>query len=199
MSDPELFEIDSTGDLLLDVSSPTSTRRIRVSSKALCLASPVFRAMLAPSSPFLEAQAIHSNPTAPFEMYLEDDDYASLRLLMSVIHLRTRSVPATITVDALYRLAIVCDKYDAAEIFVPWVDIWTRAFTDITQKPGYERWFAISWVFRLGSIFTKVTRQLVVDMKVCDGGLMTVGGVVEVEIIPDTVIGNTPAPCRSTS
>lgn len=175
----KLLTIDPDGDLILNVLVEVknlSRGRIQVSSKCLCLASPVLRAMLGPSSHFQEAEALRRAPDSPVVVELKGDDYDALVIVLNILHLRTRNVPNAVTVDTLYDIAVVCNKYDAADTLVPWVNIWRAGFTDLTGKPGYERWLVISWVFRQSAIFTDVTLKLILETSLgLDGHLATAG------------------------
>lgn len=194
-ADPELLNIDPNGDLILDVSYLFAKRLIRVSSKALCLASPVFRAMLGSSFHFQEGQALQTNTTGnPVQIAMSGDDYRSLVTMLDAVHLRTRRIPTRITLGAFYRLAVVCDKYDTAELFHPWANTWKNDFGDMDdmRESDYEKWFAISWIFQLDKVFTTVTRKLILGTHLdTSGGLVTKGGYsVGTGPIPVTITGN---------
>lgn len=172
-----LVAIDANGDLILNVlveDEDLPHGQLQVSSKCLCLASPVFRAMLAPSSHFQEAEALREATNSPVVIELEGDNYDALVVILNILHLRTRNVPNTVSVDLLYDIAVVCNKYDVAEALVPWLSMWRTGFTDLTGGPGYERWLVISWVFQQSVIFADVTRKLILETRLdLDGRLVT--------------------------
>lgn len=175
-----LLKIDPTGDLILNVSAAVNASSppgwLQVSSKCLCLASLVFRAMFAPTSHFKEAVALREATCVPVVVEFYGDDYDALVVVLNILHLRTRNVPTSVTVDALYSIAVVCDKYDTAEALVPWVRVWTASFGNLIDKPGYERWLVISWVFQQSDIFAGVTGKLILETGLeLDGRLTTPG------------------------
>lgn len=192
--------IDPDGDIFLDISpEPDSDdsvldvpeHRFRVSSKVLCLASPVFRAMLGSSSHFQEAKDLRENSTAVIP--LEGDNKDALLIILNVAHLNADLIPNTITLDVFYEIAVVCDKYDMARIMIPWTIIWMNPVTDFNKKPGYERWLAISWVFRQWRIFLGITRELVLHTELDgDDNLVVDGDSIESPLVPSNVIGQYP-------
>lgn len=98
--------LDSLGDLrLLVKDSDDRWRTLIVSSSAMCLASPVWRAMLDPKSHFKEAEKQ--------EVEFPDDDLDALLIILRVAHLKFRELPESLSFKELVNLAVVCDKYDA--------------------------------------------------------------------------------------
>lgn len=183
-------EIDPTGDLILQINSESTQHTLRVSSKALCLASPVFRTMLG-SPRFLEGRAIQSaSADSPFQLQLHDDDYESLLMIINTVHLRPRKIPPTLSVEAFYQLAVVCDKYDVAEIFLPWVMIWAA---DLGKAPrehlACPRWLVISWVFRLSKIFEAVTKEMIYDASLSVDPITGGDETVQTGVVPSRVFG----------
>lgn len=183
-------EIDPKGDLILHVSSETTAHFLRVSSKALCLASPVFRTIL--ESPlFLEGRALQSASTeSPFQMQLHDDDYESLLIVVNTVHLKARKIPTTLSLGQFYQLAIVCDKYDVAEIFVPWVKVWTAILRKTPRGVACQRWLVISWVFRMSKTFEAVTKEMIYDVSLSADFATSGDGSVETGNVPSRVFGN---------
>lgn len=121
-----------------------------------------------------------------------DGDYHAIVILLNIIHLRTPNVPTELTVDMLYKIAILSDRYNVAGVFVSWVKTWVDRYDDFTTEPGYERWLAISYVFRLGNVFTEVTKKLVMNSSLDKkSGLVTVGkyDAFKSGVMPDNVVG----------
>lgn len=120
-----------------------------------------------------------------------DGDYHAIVILLNIIHLRTPNVPTKVTVDMLYKIAILSDRYNVAGVFVSWVKTWVDRYDDFTAEPGYERWLAISYVFRLGNVFTEVTKKLVMNSSLDkQSGLVTVGkyDAFKSGVMPDSVV-----------
>lgn len=182
--------IDPRGDLILDVSSDSLERSIRVSSKTLCLASPVFRTMLE-SPHFHEGTALQTATEAhPTKMTLVGDDYQSLLMVLQAVHFKARKIPATVTLDEFYQLAVICDKYDLAEVFVPWVNVWKSDFDKPGREPACRRWLVVSWVFRLSAVFETITKEMIYDVSLHtqDTPPPDASDMVEIGMIPDRVL-----------
>lgn len=181
----KVLQIDPRGDLILHVTSETSDRFLKVCSKVLCLTSPVFRTMLE-SPAFQEGIGLRSaTAESPFEIKLHDDHYESLLIVINMMHLRVRQIPSTLPLEAFYQLAIVCDKYDVAEIFLPWIQIWTGK-RRMEQVSG-EKWLVISWVFRLGKAFEVVTKGMIYDSPLRSDFTIQSQDRVETGVVPDRV------------
>lgn len=182
--------IDPEGDVFLNLSADpnVSQRLIRVSSKVLCLASPVFKAMLGSSSPFKEAVALRNE--TPALIPLIGDNEEALLLVLNAAHLRLQLIPDEVSFDLFYELAVVCDKYDMAQVLLPWPILWAADLTTHCDKPGYEKWLVISWVFRQGLIFNRATEFLIMGTGLDkENHLVLFGNRVESGIVPDSVIG----------
>lgn len=95
--------LDPAGDRLLAVNKDEKQQTFRVSSKAMCLASLVWRAMLDPSGPWKEAQD-GSHVTFP------EDDPDTLRIVLDIFYFHFHRIPNTLTYEQLLKLAILCDK-----------------------------------------------------------------------------------------
>lgn len=104
----------------------------RVSSKAMCLASPVWRVMLDPSGPFKEARPENDSVLFP------EDDAQALQILLYIAHLQFHSIPETLSFTQLLNLAIICDKYDTARLLFPWFHKWGTSFRDSALELGHE-------------------------------------------------------------
>lgn len=98
--------LDASGDLSLLVGEGENQVTFRVSSKAMCLASPVWHVMLDPSGPFKEARPENDSVLFP------EDDAQALQILLYIAHLQFHSIPETLSFTQLLNLAIICDKYN---------------------------------------------------------------------------------------
>lgn len=187
-------EIDPSGDFVLHVSSEIADYHLRVSSKALCLASPVFREMLEPPV-VREGQVVQpTSLESSFEMKLEQVNYDALLIVLNAVHHRVRKIPKSLSFDEFYHLAIVCNQYDLAELFVPWVPVWKSKLGEVPgDEMAYGKWFVIAWVFRLSKTFEAVTKEMIYDASL-SSGYIAGGGRVETEAVPDWVFGNSTKP-----
>lgn len=113
-------------DLTLEVHSNEGQKvHLQVASTALCIASPVFRAMLSPNR-FKEGNTLASC-TRKGEMCilpLPDDDPGALTILCDIIHFNNFKVPRDISTETLARLCILLDKYVCTLAAASWIDYW---------------------------------------------------------------------------
>ena len=131
--------------------------RIRVSSKHLTLASPIFKTMLQPK--FKEGLQLHSHGHA--ELPLPDDNPAALLILLNLIHSQLRKVPRKIDLWMLTELAVLVDKYELLETTEMVLDYWLQHLNctiPLVLNDDLLPWMCISRVFRKPDIFEKVTK-----------------------------------------
>ena len=103
--DPELtrIDLDPYGDVIFVLKDV----ELKMSSKALSLASPVFKALLRPT--FSEGQALRDGKTARIEF--PDDDTEAMKAICKCAHFQPDDT-ANVTDKWLVNLATVTDKYD---------------------------------------------------------------------------------------
>lgn len=147
--------LDALGDLLLLVDEGEHQVTFRVSTKAMCLASPVWRVMLDPSGPFKEAHPENDQVLFP------EDDAQALQIVLCIAHLEFHSIPENLSFTQLLNLAIICDKYDTGRLILPWFSKWKKSFKDSAVKLGHEQSLLIAWVFRDLETFKRVADALV--------------------------------------
>lgn len=166
-------EIDPDGDLQVDLVDRTNDsdgqlRGLLVSRHTLRLSSPVFRTMLADDSPFHESRDKTTNKNGLHVIRFEDDDVASMEILMNAIHLRNHRVPITLTIAQFEELAVVCDKYDI-RCLEPWAETWSKAHL-YNNYSGLTRELFIATVFRLAEWFVHITKALILDTTLSSEG-----------------------------
>lgn len=155
-----------------------------VSSKVMCLASPVWRIMLDPRGHFTEA-----NPSNG-EISFEDDDHKALSILLDIAHMRFLKVPQSLKYEQLLEVSILCDKYDIVTLVRPWLPKWLEGLKDLPDRAGFEEWLFIAWVFGDSSTFMRVALRLVLEIKISSAGeLTTAKGVVLGTNMPPGVVG----------
>ncbi|KAK2624999.1 hypothetical protein QTJ16_005368 [Diplocarpon rosae] len=130
---------------------------MRVSSKHLMLASPVFKAKLLEGR--WEARKMEPGDIAT--LLLPGDDPTIFEILLNIIHGRVRMVPSQVTVDTLEGLAVLVAKYQMLEVVEFYVRAWVpklKRKLPRTLTPGLIPWLCIAWVFQLPPEFNHVTR-----------------------------------------
>lgn len=103
MEDQPSIVLDPSGDLRLC----TDTEAFVVSSKVMCLASPVWRAMVDPQGRWAKQ--------ASGVCQLPEDNANALLILLRIAHLQSSELPdALVVYEDLLQLAVLCDKYGSA-------------------------------------------------------------------------------------
>lgn len=154
--------LSPSGNLLVCVGEKKSTKSFVVSSYAMCLASPVWRAMLDPSGHFQEA--------SKSEVHFGDDDASSLLLILRIVHFQFPMVPQVISFDNLYNLSILCDKYDIVTLIRPWLLQWVLgAKKSVSEDSRKGQWLFIAWVFGETDMFERIIRNLALKCTVSAG------------------------------
>lgn len=117
-------EPDDDGDVILSLSG----RSVKVSSKVLSLASPVFKRML--TSPFKEGGG-ECSPANPKVIDLPDDDTHAMVWICYLIH----PIPIRLATDLpqsfVERLVLHADKWDCLESISLWTRFWLEQYSNI--------------------------------------------------------------------
>lgn len=154
----------------------------------LCLASPVFRAMLGPDSNFEEACAPREATTKPYTLLLSDDYHVAFSILLYAIHLQSDKVFRSLDYPTMHNLAVICDKFDCARAVEPWVPFWKDLAGDIGK-----RWLFTTWVFKAEGAFTSITRRMILEGCYSEpDGPFLVDGVCLDQHVPDGIVGEYP-------
>ncbi|KAL8795387.1 MAG: hypothetical protein Q9195_002128 [Heterodermia aff. obscurata] len=149
------IQIDAAGDITLLVKHGDEWVTFQVSSKAMSLASPVWRAMLDPNGPFRESRADNNEITFP-------DDYSkALLILLLAAHLRFQDVPQNLTFEQLLNVCILCDKYDCITLVRPWISKWLDRQRYPAGEKLYEEWLFIAWTTGDEATFESTGRNLI--------------------------------------
>ncbi|KAK8029510.1 hypothetical protein PG993_010801 [Apiospora rasikravindrae] len=154
--------------------------RIRLSSKHLSLASPVFEKML--GGPWREGTA--TVPGSDHPVGAEDWDVDALLILMRIIHGRTREVPRSVSLELLAKIAVLVDYYECYEVTELVTERWIEKLKwPLPQEFGRDLvlWCLVSWVFCEADLFQTVTKTTIMK---CEGPLPTLG-----LPIPNIIVG----------
>ncbi len=180
------IDADPAGDLVLKVGSGEEATLIRVQSKVLGLASPVFAAMLSPR--FAEGQNLEDNKKmvdATTTIDLPNDDPASMSLLCKILHFKKDAAQRPFyPPDILIGLAVICDKYNMSRALSPWSYVWM----DMCHKEDQYDLFdtaRISYGLEHHESFWKSTRDILRHSTLAE--LNT-----EHSLLPDNIIGESP-------
>lgn len=180
-------QIDPSGDLTLRIiSTGVVEQYVRVSSKSMRLASPVWSKMLDPDSNFKEGSCL---PDGQISL---EDDYKALLVILNIAHLRFQKLPRVMDFETLLQLAVISDKYDCIALVLPWLQKWVDPLMPDVEKPGNEEWLFIAWVFGYDDIFERLAGKLVRDSTLDkDGERLMHGDKVIGSTMPPDIIGTT--------
>ena len=159
-------ECDPAGDIVLKLDSGDEEALIRVHSKVLSLASPVFAAMLSPR--FAEGQALEEKKgtvNSPTAIDLPDDDPEAMSLICRILHFKEDAAqrPYYVPFDTRVRLAQICEKYDLSRALSSWTNIWMDE--NQTPRPDMkdrEQRINSDWIpyaLRLNKTYWEITRD----------------------------------------
>ena len=158
--------VDPAGDLILLVGQEENQRPIRVSSKVLSLASPVFATMFGPrylEGHVLSKQARFSIPSFP----LPEEDPEAMTWFCRAVHLQLSANERGMTVDLSVKIAALCDKYDASTALSGWSQLWLQNLShpmlrDSTIPPRHPaKALHMSYAFNNHRTFYLATRDIV--------------------------------------
>ncbi|KAI1497937.1 hypothetical protein F5X99DRAFT_432397 [Biscogniauxia marginata] len=131
-----------------------------VCSKALARASRAWKRLL--YGGFLESKPADGTQ---WKVHLPGDKPEPIATILNIIHYRFEHVPdkSSITLQSLYEITVVADKYDLTHMLRPWCDGWVTALALALAlarkdlgKLSYdhvEQCFWISWVLGQDSLF----------------------------------------------
>ncbi|KAL6897660.1 hypothetical protein GGI43DRAFT_409566 [Trichoderma evansii] len=142
----------------------------RLSSRHLCLASPIFNAMLCGS---WKESAGSVELQLSYDIAATEWNTEALLLLMNIIHGHHRKVPHSVDLDTLAQLSILVDYYECYEIIEFFAHLWIdKLSSKLPTSYGRESviWLFVSWVFSKDAIFEKMTE---LALKECEKPLDT--------------------------
>ncbi|KAI0014948.1 hypothetical protein F4780DRAFT_773877 [Xylariomycetidae sp. FL0641] len=130
---PAPVTIDEDGDLLLEVGQfqcphvvaederlRTSSGTFRVCSRTLSRCSPVMKKML--FGGFSEARRPSGQA---WKIQLPEDDAKAMEVILNIIHSHFERIPTTdMSLDTLYGITVLTDKYNLTRLLRPWVQQW---------------------------------------------------------------------------
>jgi BTB/POZ domain len=177
---------DSYGDYILIIGDGETQKRFLVSSNAMRLASPVWKAMI--TGPYEEATAKEiSFPEGKPEAFL---------IVLRIAHLQFEDLPSSLDFQELVNLAIICEEYDLVRIVRPFLKRWIEPLEPLAEKIGFEEWLFVAWTFSYPKVFEKITQKLVLNASTNADGqcLNEAEDVLDDRFMPPGIIGKLSAP-----
>ena len=176
---PKQLIIDPDGDIYLNFGG----YEVRVSSKVLSLASPVFKKMFGPF--FAEGASVAADN--PSGVYLPDDDADALISLCYLLHFQGHKVSDTPTLELLEKLAILTDKYDCVGSISQWMAFHlTDAAREAEKSTTNGRLLFPAYVFDHPGVFRAVTKHMVYSL-ISDGSYRILSSCSECYGIPSDI------------
>ena len=179
-------DCDPAGDIVLKLGSGDEATLIRVHSKVLSLASPVFAAMLSPR--FAEGKALEDNKgmaDSTTTIDLPDDDPEAMSLICRVLHFKDDAAQRTTYPSVLLMaLAVLCDKYNMSR----GLSSWSRICMEKFNREAKHDQFDIAWMsygFEHHESFWKDTGNIIRHSSLAELDI-------EHDFLPDHVIGESP-------
>lgn len=178
-----------SGDVRLLVSYSNQSLALLGSSQVLSLASPVWNKTLNPPFPKLVSKEGGNNNIQDKQIDFSEDDTEALLLLLRIVHLQFNKIPSRLEFDTILNVAILCDKYDCVGVVKPWLPLWLVNEDTQCDKPGYEEWLFIAWVFGREKLFQSLATQLLLGMKTNGEGesLASTGEILSSQMPPDII------------
>ncbi|KAF5986993.1 hypothetical protein FBULB1_2199 [Fusarium bulbicola] len=161
----------------------------RVSTKHLCIASPVFRKMI--QGNFQESQP---NENGLFEIRTSDWNTRALLVLLDIIHGHHRQVPRDLDLDTVVQIGFLVDYYDCLEVVEIFFERWQAHISDwrkycwiLFDKSSVDP-FGESQLLMLFVAFT--FRDEVVFKNLTVSAILTTSGHIETHLpIPSQILG----------
>lgn len=136
---------------------------LRVFSRHLILASSNFKMMLTG-----RCQESRIQSEDKYLIKVEDWDANAFIILMNIIHGRFRSIPRSIDLETLAKIAVLVDYYNCHEVVELAVEMWIKRLKwplPTTYCRELVLWLHVSWVFCEADIFEEITRTTLRTMK----------------------------------
>ena len=137
----------------------------------MTLASPIFKAMLAPNG-FIEGRILASS--GKVEVPLPEDDAMALFVLLRIIHGQTQELSVAINIRLLTKVAVLVDKYNLQDAVGFFAKIWMDYLEEsgASQYDNTEDWLCIAWVFRDERLFNRVAKIAVMHSEQTFGSIL---------------------------
>ena len=201
---PPMMVMDPEGDVILVIPRSNGKKaRFQINSNILCVASPVFRAMLGKHSRFKEGRALAaarlqsdtdtaSGFSRAYELTLAGDNANAFAVVLRILHTKNNLVPSSLNEYQLYGIAVICDKYDLTPAVMLWVDRWMpQLVPNESRNPPIvtgHKWLFITYVFGRKKLFHKLTQEIILNSTIDDSGALVIGGARINEYIPDSIL-----------
>lgn len=91
---------------------------------------------------------------------MPEDDATAMLLILRICHVQFSQIPDTPGHELIYQLAVLCDKYDCAQVVRPWLKQWMLPF-NYGRMPYTKGSLLICWTFGKQTVLEEIMLQLV--------------------------------------
>ena len=188
--DTRIIEVDKNGDVYLELPK----LELRVSSKALSMASKVFNTMF--NSSFREGLDLAANETC--RIPLPDDDPGAMHVLCILMHQQDIDSKGELNSGGLRLIAMLADKYSCTGAVKYWAELWIGKLQDElegsrTDEKAMVDLLVVSYILNLPTRFASVTKRMVYWLPKSMSEISELGWYVDneaQEVLPQNLIGN---------
>ncbi|KAF7896493.1 hypothetical protein EAF00_006507 [Botryotinia globosa] len=154
----------------------------KLSSHALCFASPAWKKFVFPPFPLLSsirneeepnsknACAVPEEPFPDNELDFTEDNPEALLILLQIAHLKFSDIPSQLPYEVLYHIATLCDQYDCRRLVKPWIQGWLKDEANEAYLPHYEGWLWVAYYFGRKEIFYHMMKILALRLEIGKDG-----------------------------
>ncbi|TVY49041.1 hypothetical protein LOCC1_G001343 [Lachnellula occidentalis] len=169
--------IFKSADVDITVTYKGSILKGRVSSHALCLASPAWHKFVYPPWSPIADQKEETGPDLQGDskatiaaIDFKDDNGEALLLLLRVAHLKFADVPSKLSYEQFLNVAILCDEYDCVNLVKPWLSKWFAYKHGAENYGAYQEgdYLFIAWVFGRQKTFNDLAKMMLLDVRVTE-------------------------------
>ncbi|KAF5674041.1 hypothetical protein FHETE_3101 [Fusarium heterosporum] len=158
---------DPNGDLILNIGSSPG-RDMLVDSRALSRASPNFRHILSCDG---------KEDANGWTLELPEDDSLPFAILLNLIHTRFEKVPSHVTLDQLYGICVLTQKYNMTEVLRPVAERWYKAIGR-PYEGEYEIFFKrafVAWELGFAEDLSEMVGHVVLNCSLDEDGQLVIG------------------------
>jgi len=172
-SELRTVSIDEDGDLQLKVTTESGifVRNFIVCSRTMGRSSPVWKKMLFGN--FKEAKPTRGE----WIVSLQEKDLTAFLTILNIIHGIFDEVPEEPSIERLYQILALTDKYDMVKKLRPWAASWSSLLTRWEEEHNLERLVFVAWELGQEQVFCPLVERLVLGSYMdSDGRLVMPSG-----------------------
>lgn len=191
----EIDNFDPEGDAILVIGEDTTekTSKFRVSTKALSLASPVFKSLF--SRNFAEGIEVQKG-TCP-EISLPEDSPEAMEAIFRIVHFLEMDEVDVNDARYLANIAIHANKYDCTRALQIWMSKAFDTFNPGSSEPepvAFGHLILCAYIFRHEQAFVEFTCHAQIRLTVGDIKKWETDPLIQPLWLPDEIIGKSPSP-----